>query len=138
MSLALEPSKNVFKPNAANTPLVSSPKVNSSRGSVEVSSKCPSADSLSVTENPDQPDPAPPKSFAKLWLQNQHAIGGFVCVHVPDHHLADDIIQEVAELAAEKFEQYDQSRPFSDRSQVRASMTFTFQMKNIRDASLSE
>ena len=65
-----------------------------------------------MTENPDQPGPAPPKSFAKLWHQHQHALGGFVCVHVPDHHLADDIIQEVAELAAEKFEQYDQGRPF--------------------------
>ncbi|MEM6259792.1 MAG: sigma-70 family RNA polymerase sigma factor [Planctomycetota bacterium] len=65
-----------------------------------------------MTNNPNQPASATPKSFAKLWLQNQHAIGGFVCVHVSDHHLADDIIQEVAELAAEKFEQYDPSRPF--------------------------
>lgn len=65
-----------------------------------------------MTKNPDQPAPATPKSFAKLWMQNQHAIGGFVCVHIPDHHLADDIIQDVAELAAEKFEQYDQDRPF--------------------------
>ena len=65
-----------------------------------------------MSEHPNHPAPATPKSFAKLWLQNQHAIGGFVCVHVPDHHLADDILQEVAELAAEKFDQYDPSRPF--------------------------
>ena len=60
----------------------------------------------------NQPDPAKPASFAKLWLQAQHAIGGFVCLHVPDHHLADDILQEVAQLAAENFEQYDHARPF--------------------------
>jgi RNA polymerase sigma-70 factor (ECF subfamily) len=65
-----------------------------------------------VTCCPEQPAPAPTTSFAKLWHQNQHALGGFVCVHVPDHHLADDIIQDVAELAAERFEQYDQARPF--------------------------
>jgi RNA polymerase sigma-70 factor (ECF subfamily) len=45
-------------------------------------------------------------------MQTQHALGGFVLLHVPDHDLADDIIQEVAELAAERFEQYDQDRPF--------------------------
>ena len=65
-----------------------------------------------MTHDPVQPAPGKPASFAKLWMQSQHAIGGFVCVHVPDHHLAEDIIQEVAELAAEKFEQYDQTRPF--------------------------
>lgn len=65
-----------------------------------------------MTHTIDQPEPAKPASFAKLWHQNQHALGGFVCLHVPDHHQADDIIQEVAELSAEKFEQYDQARPF--------------------------
>ncbi|MBX2851030.1 MAG: sigma-70 family RNA polymerase sigma factor [Phycisphaeraceae bacterium] len=65
-----------------------------------------------MTNQPKQPKPDKPKSFAKLWLQSQHALGGFVCVHVPDHHLAEDIIQEVAELAAERFDQYDHSRPF--------------------------
>ena len=65
-----------------------------------------------MTETPKQAAPAKPDSFAKLWLQAQHALGGFVCLHVPDHHLADDIIQEVAELAAERFDQYDHDRPF--------------------------
>lgn len=64
-----------------------------------------------LSNEPKQSGPAN-ASFAKLWLQNQHSIGGFVCLHVPDHHLADDILQEVAELAAEKFEQYDHDRPF--------------------------
>lgn len=65
-----------------------------------------------MTTDPKQPESAKPASFAKLWMQSQHALGGFVCVHVPDHHLAEDIIQEVAELAADRFEQYDPTRPF--------------------------
>ena len=65
-----------------------------------------------LTDPLDQPDHASPKSFAKLWMQTQHALGGFVCLHVPDHDLADEIIQQVAELAAEHFDQYDPDRPF--------------------------
>ena len=68
-----------------------------------------------MTENDPQlepADPTKPKTFGVLWLQAQHALGGFVCLHVPDHHLADDILQEVASLAAEHFDQYDHDRPF--------------------------
>jgi len=68
-----------------------------------------------VPHRPDQPDaPAPTRrrSFAELWLEAQHALGGFVHLHVPDHALADDIMQEVARQATEHFEQYDHDRPF--------------------------
>lgn len=52
------------------------------------------------------------KNFTELWLESQHALGGFVCVHVADQALADDIVQEVAKQATTNFDQYDQSRPF--------------------------
>ncbi|MEM1356390.1 MAG: sigma-70 family RNA polymerase sigma factor [Planctomycetota bacterium] len=65
-----------------------------------------------MSRKTDASNPAKTPSFAKLWVQNQNALGGFVCLHVPDHHLADDILQEIAELAAERFEQYDPGRPF--------------------------
>ncbi len=52
------------------------------------------------------------KNFTELWLDAQHALGGFVCVHVSDQSLADDIIQEVAKQATTHFDQYDHSRPF--------------------------
>lgn len=65
-----------------------------------------------MPDQPRQSEARRPKSFAELWLQAHHALGGFVHLHVPDHHLADDILQEVARLAAEKFEQYDHARPF--------------------------
>ena len=53
-----------------------------------------------------------PRGFAELWLDAQHAIGGYVCVHVQDQSLADDIVQEVARQATANFDQYDPSRPF--------------------------
>lgn len=65
-----------------------------------------------MSEHPKQPGPEKRKPFAKLWLESQHALGGFICVHVPDHDLADDILQEVAELATDRFDQYDHDRPF--------------------------
>lgn len=55
---------------------------------------------------PDKP------TFTDLWLESQHALGGFVCVHVPDQALADDIVQEVAKQATANFDQYDHDRPF--------------------------
>lgn len=96
-----------------------------------------------------QPEPGKPSTFGVLWLQAQHAIGGFVHLHVPDHNLADDILQEVATLAAERFEQYDQDRPFiawligiarnriaqSYRDQGRRPVVFSSQvLQNITDA----
>ncbi|MEM9111398.1 MAG: sigma-70 family RNA polymerase sigma factor [Planctomycetota bacterium] len=50
--------------------------------------------------------------FAERWLDAQHAVGGYVCVHVQDQSLADDIVQEVARQATANFDQYDPSRPF--------------------------
>ena len=56
--------------------------------------------------------PAPERTFTEHWLQAQHALGGFVRLHIRDHNLADDIIQEVAKQATEHFDSYDPSRPF--------------------------
>lgn len=52
------------------------------------------------------------KGFAELWLTSQNTLGGYVCAHVPDHALAEDIMQEVARQATANFEQYDHERPF--------------------------
>lgn len=59
-----------------------------------------------------QHDRINPRGFAELWLDAQHALGGFVCVHTLDQAMADDIVQEVARQATANFDQYDQSRPF--------------------------
>lgn len=52
------------------------------------------------------------KGFAELWLKSQNTLGGYVCAHVPDHALAEDIMQEVARQATAHFDQYDHDRPF--------------------------
>lgn len=52
------------------------------------------------------------KGFAELWLKSQNTLGGYVCAHVPDHNLAEDIMQEVARKATAHFDQYDHARPF--------------------------
>lgn len=52
-------------------------------------------------------------SFTKLWIESQHAITGFVSVHVHDFAMVEDIVQEVAAQASKNFDQYDPARPFS-------------------------
>lgn len=53
------------------------------------------------------------RCFTDLWIGAQYALGGFVCLHVQDVGLAEDIIQEVARQATANFDQYDQTRPFA-------------------------
>ncbi len=65
-----------------------------------------------MPEYPHQSDPAEARSFTEYWLETQHALGGFVRLHIRDHNLADDVIQEVAKQATANFDQYDPSRPF--------------------------
>ena len=65
-----------------------------------------------MSVNDQKPDATNPRGFAELWLDAQHALGGFVCVHVQDQSLADDIVQEVARQATANFDRYDPSRPF--------------------------
>lgn len=57
-------------------------------------------------------DPNTPRDFAELWLESCDALGGFICVHVHDQALAEDILQEVARQATANFDKYDQQRPF--------------------------
>ena len=61
---------------------------------------------------PAQPETNQARGVAELWLDAHHAIGGYVCVHVQDQALADDIVQEVARQATANFDQYDPDRPF--------------------------
>ncbi|MBX2852807.1 MAG: sigma-70 family RNA polymerase sigma factor [Phycisphaeraceae bacterium] len=69
-----------------------------------------------MSDTPAQPDSSlespPEKGFAELWLKSQNTLGGYVCAHVPDHALAEDVMQEVARKATANFGQYDHSKPF--------------------------
>ena len=64
---------------------------------------------------PEPQQPAQPperKGFAELWLTSQNTLGGYVCAHVPDPTLAEDVMQEVARQATANFDQYDHGKPF--------------------------
>lgn len=52
------------------------------------------------------------QGFAELWLKSQNTLGGYVCAHVPDHAMAEDVMQEVARQATANFDQYDHDKPF--------------------------
>lgn len=65
-----------------------------------------------MSETPTQSEHAKERGFAELWLQASDALGGFICVHVHDQSLAEDLLQEVAKRATAHFDQYDHSRPF--------------------------
>ena len=47
-----------------------------------------------------------------LWTNAHIVVSGYVRSMVIDFHLAEDVLQETAATVAEKFADYDQSRPF--------------------------
>lgn len=54
----------------------------------------------------------PAKDFATLWAESFDHLRTYVRIFVPDHHDADDVIQETAAAIAKDFSRYDSSRPF--------------------------
>lgn len=66
-----------------------------------------------MTAQPVNPDEQRHRAFTKLWLDSQHALGGYVRLQVNDQSTANDIIQEVAAQAAIHFDRYDPTRPFT-------------------------
>lgn len=55
----------------------------------------------------------PHATFTKYWIQSQHAVTGFVSMHVHNFAMVEEIVQEVALQASKNFDQYDPARPFS-------------------------
>lgn len=64
-----------------------------------------------MSETDRQPETAK-MTFAELWLRSQNTLGGYVCAHVPDHALVEDVMQDVARQATASFDKYDHTRPF--------------------------
>jgi RNA polymerase sigma-70 factor (ECF subfamily) len=50
--------------------------------------------------------------FARLWTRAQSPVSGYIRSLVPDPHLADDVLQDVAVTCMRKIEEYDTSRSF--------------------------
>ena len=53
------------------------------------------------------------KELAVFWAQSQPTIAAFVHSLVPNFQDADDILQNVAVITVEKFDEFDKSRSFS-------------------------
>jgi len=53
------------------------------------------------------------KELAVFWAQSQPTIAAFIHSLVPNFQDADDILQSVAVITVEKFEQFDRNRSFS-------------------------
>lgn len=52
------------------------------------------------------------RELARLWVQSQPAISAYISANVIDAHHAEDLVQEVAQVVAEKFATFDDSRSF--------------------------
>ena len=52
------------------------------------------------------------RELARLWVQSQPVISAYVTANVLDRHHAEDLVQEVAQVVAEKFATFDRSRSF--------------------------
>jgi RNA polymerase sigma-70 factor (ECF subfamily) len=51
-------------------------------------------------------------SFAREWVQSQHAIFSFLVSLVSDFHTAEELLQETASQMFSQMDSYDSSRPF--------------------------
>jgi RNA polymerase sigma-70 factor, ECF subfamily len=52
------------------------------------------------------------RELAGMWVQYQSAIAAYITANVADMHHAEDLVQEVAQVVAEKFSTYDRERSF--------------------------
>jgi RNA polymerase sigma-70 factor (ECF subfamily) len=52
------------------------------------------------------------RELARLWVQSQPAISAYISANVIDAHHAEDLVQEVAQVVAEKFATFDSNRSF--------------------------
>ena len=52
-------------------------------------------------------------TLARLWMQVQGPISAYVTANTRDFHHAEDVLQEVGRVVAEKFSEYDQGRSFT-------------------------
>jgi RNA polymerase sigma-70 factor (ECF subfamily) len=56
------------------------------------------------------------RELARLWVQSQPVISAYLTANVIDLHHAEDLVQEVAQVVAEKFAEYDRRRSFTSWS----------------------
>lgn len=52
------------------------------------------------------------RELAGLWVKSQSVVSAYISANVTDSHHVEDIIQEVAQVCAEKFSEFDRERSF--------------------------
>jgi RNA polymerase sigma-70 factor, ECF subfamily len=52
------------------------------------------------------------RELAGLWVQSQSVISAYITANVVDAHHVEDLVQEVAQICAEKFATFDRERSF--------------------------
>ena len=52
------------------------------------------------------------REMARFWVQSQSIISAYITANVIDLHHAEDLVQEVAQIVAEKFGEFDRQRSF--------------------------
>jgi len=50
--------------------------------------------------------------FTRCWTQAQPVVAGYITSMIPDFHVAEDLLQDVAVVLLHKFSEYDAQRPF--------------------------
>jgi RNA polymerase sigma-70 factor (ECF subfamily) len=58
------------------------------------------------------PNVAAMRELAGLWVQSQSVISAYITANVVDAHHVEDLVQEVAQVCAEKFATFDRTRSF--------------------------
>jgi RNA polymerase sigma-70 factor (ECF subfamily) len=68
-------------------------------------------------DDPNRDETAPHvvsmRELAGLWVQSQSVISAYITANVVDAHHAEDLVQEVAQVVAEKFSEFDRTRSFT-------------------------
>ena len=52
------------------------------------------------------------RDLAMFWVNSQPVVSAYISANVVDTHHVEDILQEVAQVCAEKFDEYDRERSF--------------------------
>ena len=52
------------------------------------------------------------QQFTQLWLQAEPSVSAYVFATISGFHDAEDVVQQIAQELARRFEQYDPNRPF--------------------------
>ncbi|MDP7302862.1 MAG: sigma-70 family RNA polymerase sigma factor [Pirellulaceae bacterium] len=62
--------------------------------------------------DPERRETESRQQFTQLWLQAEPSVSAYVFATISGFHDAEDVVQQIAQELARRFEQYDPDRPF--------------------------